>query len=197
MWTNYLECEFLESVVANFYPSPDCYAKSLIVMDFDWFWLMLSRNPPKIDPIPVVFIWDLDRLYHSLTNNLSFYLSLSSLSLFLFLSCWHSAKGKKNSKPEQKGTVGKGAGKKITKIIGLGKKKPSTDEQTSSAEEDVPTCGERIFWNSHIREHCAVPFWAHTHIHGHAQTHSHTHTLRVRKVCFSSCQNLYYKLNHI
>lgn len=33
-------------------------------------------------------------------------------------------------------------GKKITKIIGLGKKKPSTDEQTSSAEEDVPTCGK-------------------------------------------------------
>uniref|UniRef100_A0A3P8T8T4 Actin filament-associated protein 1 n=1 Tax=Amphiprion percula TaxID=161767 RepID=A0A3P8T8T4_AMPPE len=49
-------------------------------------------------------------------------------------------KGKKNSKSEQKsGTVGKGAGKKITKIIGLGKKKPSMDEQTSSAEEDVPT----------------------------------------------------------
>jgi len=38
--------------------------------------------------------------------------------------------------------VGKGAGKKITKIIGLGKKKPSIDEQTSSAEEDVPTCGK-------------------------------------------------------
>lgn len=38
--------------------------------------------------------------------------------------------------------MGKGAGKKITKIIGLGKKKPSTDEQTSSAEEDVPTCGK-------------------------------------------------------
>ena len=54
-----------------------------------------------------------------------------------------SGKGKKNSKSEQKsGTVGKGAGKKITKIIGLGKKKPSTDEQTSSAEEDVPTCGK-------------------------------------------------------
>ena len=39
--------------------------------------------------------------------------------------------------------MGKGAGKKITKIIGLGRKKPSTDEQTSSAEEDVPTCGKR------------------------------------------------------
>lgn len=39
--------------------------------------------------------------------------------------------------------MGKGASKKITKIIGLGKKKPSTDEQTSSAEEDVPTCGKR------------------------------------------------------
>lgn len=56
--------------------------------------------------------------------------------------CKDQGKGKKNSKSEQKGgTVGKGAGKKITKIIGLGKKKPSTDEQTSSAEEDVPTCG--------------------------------------------------------
>lgn len=54
-----------------------------------------------------------------------------------------AGKGKKNSKSEPKtGTVGKGAGKKITKIIGLGKKKPSTDEQTSSAEEDVPTCGK-------------------------------------------------------
>uniref|UniRef100_A0A3Q2WJ12 Actin filament-associated protein 1 n=1 Tax=Haplochromis burtoni TaxID=8153 RepID=A0A3Q2WJ12_HAPBU len=52
----------------------------------------------------------------------------------------HSDKGKKNTKSEQKtATVGKGASKKITKIIGLGKKKPSTDEQTSSAEEDVPT----------------------------------------------------------
>ena len=39
--------------------------------------------------------------------------------------------------------MGKVTGKKITKIIGLGKKKPSTDEQTSSAEEDVPTCGRR------------------------------------------------------
>lgn len=38
--------------------------------------------------------------------------------------------------------MSKVTGKKITKIIGLGKKKPSTDEQTSSAEEDVPTCGE-------------------------------------------------------
>ncbi|KAK3560132.1 hypothetical protein QTP86_034121, partial [Hemibagrus guttatus] len=53
-----------------------------------------------------------------------------------------TAKGKKNSKTEQKGTVGKVAGKKITKIISLGKKKPSTDEQTSSAEEDVPTSGK-------------------------------------------------------
>lgn len=43
---------------------------------------------------------------------------------------------------EAKGTVTKVTGKKITKIIGLGKKKPSTDEQTSSAEEDVPTCGK-------------------------------------------------------
>ncbi|MEQ2200910.1 Actin filament-associated protein 1 [Xenoophorus captivus] len=57
-------------------------------------------------------------------------------------------KAKKNSKPEQKtGTVGKGAGKKITKIISLGKKKPSTDDQTSSAEEDVPTCGKKVTIN--------------------------------------------------
>lgn len=58
------------------------------------------------------------------------------------LCVFAAAKGKKSSKTEQKGTVGKGAGKKITKIISLGKKKPSTDEQTSSAEEDVPTSGK-------------------------------------------------------
>ncbi|XP_046709394.1 actin filament-associated protein 1 isoform X8 [Silurus meridionalis] len=64
-----------------------------------------------------------------------------------------SAKGKKNSKAEQKGTVGKGAGKKITKIISLGKKKPSTDEQTSSAEEDVPTSGYlNVLSNNRWRE---------------------------------------------
>ncbi|PNJ13263.1 AFAP1 isoform 8, partial [Pongo abelii] len=51
-------------------------------------------------------------------------------------------KRKKSSKSEAKGTVSKVTGKKITKIISLGKKKPSTDEQTSSAEEDVPTCGK-------------------------------------------------------
>ncbi|XP_054995700.1 actin filament-associated protein 1 isoform X3 [Sorex araneus] len=50
-------------------------------------------------------------------------------------------KRKKSSKSEAKGTASKVAGKKITKIMGLGKKKPWTDEQTSSAEEDVPTCG--------------------------------------------------------
>ncbi|XP_017285830.1 actin filament-associated protein 1 isoform X2 [Kryptolebias marmoratus] len=63
-------------------------------------------------------------------------------------------KAKKNSKSEQKtGTVGKGASKKITKIIGLGKKKPSTDEQTSSAEEDVPTCGYlNVLSNNRWRE---------------------------------------------
>ncbi|OWK13621.1 hypothetical protein Celaphus_00017201 [Cervus elaphus hippelaphus] len=55
-------------------------------------------------------------------------------------------KRKKSSKSEAKGTVSKVTGKKITKIIGLGKKKPSTDEQTSSAEEDVPTCGETGAW---------------------------------------------------
>ncbi|XP_031440820.1 actin filament-associated protein 1 isoform X2 [Clupea harengus] len=63
------------------------------------------------------------------------------------------AKGKKNSKSEQKGSVSKVAGKKITKIIGLGKKKPSTDEQTSSAEEDVPTCGYlNVLSNNRWRE---------------------------------------------
>ncbi|KAG9345535.1 hypothetical protein JZ751_008679 [Albula glossodonta] len=63
------------------------------------------------------------------------------------------SKGKKGSKSEQKGTVGKVAGKKITKIIGLGKKKPSTDEQTSSAEEDVPTCGYlNVLSNNRWRE---------------------------------------------
>ncbi|XP_060221417.1 actin filament-associated protein 1 isoform X1 [Meriones unguiculatus] len=62
-------------------------------------------------------------------------------------------KRKKTSKSEAKGTVSKVTGKKITKIIGLGKKKPSTDEQTSSAEEDVPTCGYlNVLSNSRWRE---------------------------------------------
>nr|XP_019603760.1 PREDICTED: actin filament-associated protein 1 isoform X1 [Rhinolophus sinicus] len=62
-------------------------------------------------------------------------------------------KRKKSSKSEGKGTVSKVTGKKITKIIGLGKKKPSTDEQTSSAEEDVPTCGYlNVLSNSRWRE---------------------------------------------
>ncbi|KAJ8008074.1 hypothetical protein DPEC_G00100990 [Dallia pectoralis] len=63
-------------------------------------------------------------------------------------------KGKKDSQKSQKGgTLGKGAGKKITKIIGLGKKKPSTDEQTSSAEEDIPTCGYlNVLSNNRWRE---------------------------------------------
>lgn len=66
------------------------------------------------------------------------------MTIVLYISFLLSAKGKKNTKSEQKtGTVGKGAGKKITKIIGLGKKKPSTEEQTSSAEEEVPLCGEK------------------------------------------------------
>ncbi|GAA6221695.1 actin filament-associated protein 1 isoform X1 [Lates japonicus] len=70
------------------------------------------------------------------------------------VDCKDQGKGKKNSKSEHKtGTVGKGAGKKITKIIGLGKKKPSTDEQTSSAEEDVPTCGYlNVLSNNRWRE---------------------------------------------
>ncbi|XP_078792608.1 actin filament-associated protein 1 isoform X4 [Oryzias latipes] len=63
-------------------------------------------------------------------------------------------KAKKNSKSDPKtGTVGKGAGKKITKIIGLGKKKPSMDEQTSSTEEDVPTSGYlNVLSNNRWRE---------------------------------------------
>nr|XP_012638930.1 actin filament-associated protein 1 isoform X1 [Microcebus murinus] len=62
-------------------------------------------------------------------------------------------KRKKSSKSETKGTVSKVTGKKITKIIGLGKKKPSTDEQTSSAEEDVPTCGHlNVLSNNRWRE---------------------------------------------
>ncbi|XP_033839704.1 actin filament-associated protein 1 isoform X1 [Periophthalmus magnuspinnatus] len=70
------------------------------------------------------------------------------------IECKEQGKGKKSSKSEQKsGTVGKGAGKKITKIMGLGKKKPSTDEQTSSAEEDVPTCGYlNVLSNNRWRE---------------------------------------------
>ncbi|XP_048827020.1 actin filament-associated protein 1 isoform X4 [Brienomyrus brachyistius] len=63
------------------------------------------------------------------------------------------AKGKKNGKVDQKGAAGKVTGKKITKIISLGKKKPSTDEQTSSAEEDVPTCGYlNVLSNNRWRE---------------------------------------------
>uniref|UniRef100_A0A3Q0S6P0 Actin filament-associated protein 1 n=1 Tax=Amphilophus citrinellus TaxID=61819 RepID=A0A3Q0S6P0_AMPCI len=68
--------------------------------------------------------------------------------------CKDQGERKKSTKSEQKtGTVGKGASKKITKIIGLGKKKPSTDEQTSSAEEDVPTCGYlNVLSNNRWRE---------------------------------------------
>ncbi|XP_032075038.1 actin filament-associated protein 1 [Thamnophis elegans] len=62
-------------------------------------------------------------------------------------------KRKKSSKVDSKGTVPKVTGKKITKIIGLGKKKPSTDEQTSSAEEDIPTCGYlNVLSNNRWRE---------------------------------------------
>ncbi|XP_064817264.1 actin filament-associated protein 1-like, partial [Oncorhynchus masou masou] len=68
--------------------------------------------------------------------------------------CKDQGKGKKDSQKSQKGgTLSKGAGKKITKIIGLGKKKPSTDEQTSSAEEDIPTCGYlNVLSNNRWRE---------------------------------------------
>ncbi|MEE6462554.1 hypothetical protein FKM82_001635 [Ascaphus truei] len=62
-------------------------------------------------------------------------------------------KRKKSNKTETKSAVTKVTGKKITKIIGLGKKKPSTDEQTSSAEEDVPTCGYlNVLSNNRWRE---------------------------------------------
>ncbi|KAG7221532.1 hypothetical protein INR49_017188 [Caranx melampygus] len=67
----------------------------------------------------------------------------------------HETHGHNDCKEQEHktGTVGKGAGKKITKIIGLGKKKPSTDEQTSSAEEDVPTCGYlNVLSNNRWRE---------------------------------------------
>ncbi|XP_072111999.1 actin filament-associated protein 1 isoform X3 [Mobula birostris] len=64
-----------------------------------------------------------------------------------------AGKGKKNAKAEPKGAVSKVTGKKITRIIGLGKKKPSTDEQTSSAEEDIPTCGHlNVLSNNRWRE---------------------------------------------
>ncbi|KAM4049768.1 actin filament-associated protein 1 isoform 3-T3 [Anomaloglossus baeobatrachus] len=60
---------------------------------------------------------------------------------------------KSGTKTEAKGAVTKVTGKKITKMIGLGKKKPSTDEQTSSAEEDVPTCGYlNVLSNNRWRE---------------------------------------------
>ena len=57
--------------------------------------------------------------------------------------------------------MGKGAGKKITKIIGLGKKKPSTDEQTSSAEEDVPTCGKTKYPHNVIQPDLKVKVCVH------------------------------------
>ncbi|XP_060044510.1 actin filament-associated protein 1 isoform X2 [Erinaceus europaeus] len=49
-------------------------------------------------------------------------------------------KRKKNPKADPKAAAAKAPGRKITQIMGLSKKKPS-EEQTSSAEEDVPTCG--------------------------------------------------------
>ncbi|XP_069059400.1 actin filament-associated protein 1 isoform X1 [Pleurodeles waltl] len=71
----------------------------------------------------------------------------------VFLNGKEQVKRKKSSKMEPKGTVTKVTGKKITKIIGLGKKKPSTDDQTSSAEEDVPTCGYlNVLSNNRWRE---------------------------------------------
>ncbi|XP_069488111.1 actin filament-associated protein 1 isoform X2 [Ambystoma mexicanum] len=71
----------------------------------------------------------------------------------VFLNGKEQVKRKKSTKTEPKGTVTKVTGKKITKIIGLGKKKPSTDEQTSSAEEDVPTCGYlNVLSNNRWRE---------------------------------------------
>ncbi|XP_078534647.1 actin filament-associated protein 1 isoform X2 [Lissotriton helveticus] len=71
----------------------------------------------------------------------------------VFLNGKEQVKRKKSTKMESKGTVTKVTGKKITKIIGLGKKKPSTDDQTSSAEEDVPTCGYlNVLSNNRWRE---------------------------------------------
>uniref|UniRef100_A0A4W3GPR4 Actin filament-associated protein 1-like 1 n=2 Tax=Callorhinchus milii TaxID=7868 RepID=A0A4W3GPR4_CALMI len=51
------------------------------------------------------------------------------------------AKGKRSGLTELKGTVSKAAGRKITRIISLAKKKQTTEEQTSSTEEDIPCCG--------------------------------------------------------
>uniref|UniRef100_A0ACB8EBJ3 Actin filament-associated protein 1 n=1 Tax=Sphaerodactylus townsendi TaxID=933632 RepID=A0ACB8EBJ3_9SAUR len=62
-------------------------------------------------------------------------------------------KRKKSTKTDSKGPVTKVTGKKITKMIGLGKKKLSTDEQTSSADEDIPTCGYlNVLSNNRWRE---------------------------------------------
>ncbi|XP_045140652.1 actin filament-associated protein 1-like 1 [Echinops telfairi] len=56
-------------------------------------------------------------------------------------ACEHG-RGKKSSLAELKGSMGRAAGRKITRIISFSKKKALADElQTSSAEEDVPCCG--------------------------------------------------------
>lgn len=62
-------------------------------------------------------------------------------------------KGKKSGLAELKGTVSKAAGRKITRIMSLAKKKQSTEEQTSSTEEDIPCCGYlNVMVNNYWRE---------------------------------------------
>ncbi|XP_067899492.1 actin filament-associated protein 1-like 1 isoform X2 [Heterodontus francisci] len=62
-------------------------------------------------------------------------------------------KGKRSGLAELKGTVSKAAGRKITRIISLAKKKQATEEQTSSTEEDIPCCDYlNVMVNNYWRE---------------------------------------------
>ncbi|XP_043559758.1 actin filament-associated protein 1-like 1 isoform X2 [Chiloscyllium plagiosum] len=62
-------------------------------------------------------------------------------------------KGKRSGLAELKGTVSKAAGRKITRIISLAKKKQTSEEQTSSTEEDIPCCGYlNVMVNNYWRE---------------------------------------------
>ncbi|XP_048399032.1 actin filament-associated protein 1-like 1 isoform X1 [Stegostoma tigrinum] len=62
-------------------------------------------------------------------------------------------KGKRSGLAELKGTVSKAAGRKITRIISLAKKKQASEEQTSSTEEDIPCCGYlNVMVNNYWRE---------------------------------------------
>ncbi|XP_062909600.1 actin filament-associated protein 1-like 1 isoform X1 [Mobula hypostoma] len=62
-------------------------------------------------------------------------------------------KGKRSGLAELKGTVSKAAGRKITRIMSLAKKKQVSEEQTSSTEEDIPCCGYlNVMVNNYWRE---------------------------------------------